>query len=60
MDMEKASSGYPDRGVGLFIASVVMVVLAGFFVSARFVYRSAERKLGIDDWLILASLVSKE
>ncbi|RHZ43922.1 uncharacterized protein CDV56_101559 [Aspergillus thermomutatus] len=48
----------PNRGFTLWIWSVVMVILAGFFVMGRFAIRFRNRHIGADDWIILASLIS--
>ncbi|KAF7183343.1 hypothetical protein CNMCM7691_003256 [Aspergillus felis] len=48
----------PNRGFTLWIWSVVMVIVAGFFVLGRFVIRCHNRRIGTDDWVILASLIS--
>lgn len=46
------------RGWDLYITSIVMVLLAGAFVIGRIVQRSLSRAIGVDDYLIVASLVS--
>ncbi|GIJ88086.1 hypothetical protein Asppvi_007002 [Aspergillus pseudoviridinutans] len=48
----------PNRGFTLWIWSVVMVIVAGFFVLGRFAIRCHNRRIGTDDWVILASLIS--
>lgn len=47
-----------QRGWDLWISSVVMVIIAAIFVGARFTQRVLKRSVGVDDWTILASLVS--
>lgn len=45
------------RGFSLWISSVIMVIVAGIFVTVRCVHRMMRNILGTDDYLILASLV---
>lgn len=53
------SQGPVERGWGLWLTSVLAVVLAGFFVGARIVQRFIKKSgLGIDDYLIIAALFS--
>jgi hypothetical protein len=47
----------PNRGFTLWIWSVVLVIVAGFFVLGRLAIRYHNRRLGTDDWVIFASLV---
>ncbi|KAF4547742.1 Hypothetical protein D9617_36g062800 [Elsinoe fawcettii] len=49
-------AGMAGRGYGLFVTSIVMVVLATVFVGTRLSYRLVTRRTGWDDWTILASL----
>ncbi|EAW10000.1 uncharacterized protein ACLA_042220 [Aspergillus clavatus NRRL 1] len=48
----------PNRGFTLWIWSVVMVILSGLFVGGRLAIRYYNRRVGTDDWTILASLIS--
>jgi len=50
-------TGEGTRGWDLWIVSVVMVILAGLFVAARLTQKISKRHMGLDDYLILASLV---
>lgn len=47
----------PNRGFPLWLCSVLMVIIAGIFVLFRLAIRYHHRRLGSDDWMILASLV---
>jgi hypothetical protein len=48
-----------QRGWGLWLTSVLAVVIAGLFVLARISQRSIKKTgLGLDDYLIIAGLVS--
>jgi hypothetical protein len=51
----------PQRGAELYILSVVMVIVAGFFVAARISARlsksTTSQGLGQDDYCVIASLV---
>jgi len=51
------TAGPVERGWTLYILSVVMVVVAGLFVGVRIGTTAARRRLGMDDWTILAALV---
>lgn len=48
----------PDHGYALFITSVVMIILSGFFVCARIGVRLARKSMGTDDYITLIALVS--
>ncbi|RHZ52698.1 hypothetical protein CDV55_103566 [Aspergillus turcosus] len=48
----------PNRGFTLWIWSVVLVIVAGFFVLGRLAIRYHNRRLGTDDWVIFASLIA--
>ncbi|PKX88685.1 uncharacterized protein P174DRAFT_455344 [Aspergillus novofumigatus IBT 16806] len=48
----------PNRGFTLWIWSVVLVIVAGFFVLGRLAIRFHNRRIGTDDWVILASLIA--
>ncbi|KAJ5091790.1 hypothetical protein NUU61_006660 [Penicillium alfredii] len=48
----------PNRGFPLWIVSVVGVILAGLCVLSRLAIRFHHSQIGLDDWVILASLVS--
>lgn len=54
----QGSAGVPDRGWQLWITSVVMVIVAGFFVAGRLAARVSRNKLGWDDYSIIGALVS--
>jgi hypothetical protein len=48
-----------QRGWGLWLTSVLGVLIAAVFVGARFVQRLVKRSgLGWDDYMIIAALVS--
>jgi len=51
-------TGEGTRGWDLWIISVVMVIVAGLLVAARLTQKISKRHMGLDDYLILASLVS--
>lgn len=48
----------PDRGYELYVASLVMVLVAGLFVIARLAARWTKGQFGMDDYTIILSLVS--
>ncbi|USP79802.1 uncharacterized protein yc1106_07076 [Curvularia clavata] len=51
------SQGPVERGWGLWLTSVLAVVLAGFFVGARITQRFLKKNgMGMDDYLIIAAL----
>lgn len=53
------SHGQVQRGWGLWLTSVLAVVIAGFFVAARLAQRFAKKSgIGLDDYMIIAALVS--
>ena len=53
------SQGPLERGWGLWLTSVLAVVLAGFFVAARITQRFLKKNgLGMDDYLIIAALLA--
>jgi hypothetical protein len=53
------TQGLVERGWGLWLTSVLGVVIAGIFVGARLAQRSVKRSgLGVDDWMIIAALIS--
>ncbi|KAF2097474.1 hypothetical protein NA57DRAFT_77731 [Rhizodiscina lignyota] len=52
------TEGPVQRGWDLWIVSVVMVIVAGIFVIARFLERARRQGLGVDDYVILAALIS--
>ncbi|KAF3005814.1 hypothetical protein E8E13_008060 [Curvularia kusanoi] len=53
------TEGPVQRGWGLWLTSVLAVLIATLFVSARLVQRWIKRSgLGIDDYMIIAALVS--
>lgn len=47
----------PNRGYELYIASLVMVLVAGLFVLGRLAARWTKRQFGMDDYSIVLSLV---
>ena len=47
----------PNRGHELYIASLVMVLVAGLFVLGRLAARWTKRQFGMDDYSIVVSLV---
>lgn len=47
----------PDRGYELYLAALIMVIVAGFFVLARLAARLSKRQFGWDDYAIVISLV---
>lgn len=51
-------TGPDTQGWGLWIVSVVMVILSGIFVAARMTLRLTRDYMGADDWILLASLAS--
>ncbi|KAJ4311220.1 hypothetical protein N0V94_008059 [Neodidymelliopsis sp. IMI 364377] len=53
------AEGPIQRGWGLWLTSVLAVVLAALFVAARLVQRFLKRSgLGMDDYMIIAALIS--
>ena len=53
------TDGPVQRGWGLWLTSVLAVIIAGVFVAARIAQRYIKRSgLGLDDWMIIAALVS--
>lgn len=51
------SNGVADQGWKLYITSLIMVLSAGLFVIARIATRLASKRLGWDDYTIVASIV---
>ena len=51
------TEGPVERGWPLYILSVVMVILAGLIVAVRVGTTAARKRLGMDDYTIVASLV---
>ena len=49
----KATPGVPNQGWGLYIVSVVMVIISGLFVIVRIGVRVARNMMGYDDYLII-------
>lgn len=47
----------PNRGYELYMASLVMVLVAGLFVLGRLAARWTKRQFGMDDYTIILSLV---
>jgi len=50
--------GVPNQGWKLYITSLVMIVAAGSATVARCATRVHTRQLGLDDYVIVCSLVS--
>ncbi|QVM12372.1 hypothetical protein D8B26_007002 [Coccidioides posadasii str. Silveira] len=48
----------PSRGYQLYITALVMVLVAALFVFARIFSRIATKRVGLDDYLVIAALVS--
>ena len=55
----KGTPELPDHGWPLYIVSVVLVIVSGFFVIGRVAFRLSRRAMGSDDHIIIAALVSK-
>ena len=54
----KATAAVPNQGWGLYIVSVVMVIISGLFVMARIAVRLSRNMMGWDDYMII--LVRKD
>ncbi|CAA9964650.1 hypothetical protein P3342_010723 [Pyrenophora teres f. teres] len=53
------TQGPIERGWGIWLASVIAVIVAGLFVGTRFTQRLVKRSgLGVDDYMIIAALLS--
>ena len=53
------SEGSIERGWGLWLTSVISVIIAGLFVGARLAQRFIKSSgLGMDDYMIVAALLS--
>lgn len=53
------TQGPVQRGWGLWLTSVLAVIIAAFFVGARLAQRLAKRTgFGLDDYMIIVALVS--
>jgi hypothetical protein len=53
------SEGSIQRGWGLWLTSVLSVIIAGLFVGARLAQRFIKSSgLGMDDYMIVAALLS--
>lgn len=48
----------PSKGYELYITALVMVLVAAVFVAGRLATRFSNKKVGIDDYMIITSLVS--
>ncbi len=57
LNVGQGDGNTPDRGYELYIAAVVMVIVAGFFVIGRLAARWTKMKFGMDDYTIALSLV---
>ena len=49
----KATPDVPNQGWGLYIVSVVMVIISGLFVMARIAVRLSRNMMGWDDYMII-------
>ncbi len=52
------TQGPEQRGWALYLWSIIMVIIAGLFVAVRLSATALRKRLGSDDWTILAALVS--
>ncbi|EDU41784.1 integral membrane protein [Pyrenophora tritici-repentis] len=53
------TQGPVARGWGIWLTSVIAVIVAGLFVGARFAQRFVKKSgLGVDDYMIIAALLS--
>ncbi len=52
------TQGPEQRGWALYLWSIIMVIVAGLFVAVRLLATGMRKRLGSDDWTILAALVS--
>jgi hypothetical protein len=58
-DVGLGSQGSVERGWGLWLTSVLAVIIAGVFVAGRLAQRLTKRSgLGMDDYMIVAALLS--
>ncbi|KAI1956447.1 hypothetical protein LOZ58_006376 [Ophidiomyces ophidiicola] len=48
----------PSRGYQLYITALVMVLIATLFVIARVSTRISTKRLGMDDYMVIAALIS--
>lgn len=55
--MPDGDQGEANRGHGLYITALVMVLVAGLFVLGRVAARWSKRQFGMDDYTIIAALV---
>jgi hypothetical protein len=53
-----STPGHPNSGRPLYEVSIAMTIVAGLFVVARVVARWSKTGLKVDDWTIIAALVS--
>jgi len=54
----QSTPGHPNSGWPLYEVSIAMTIVAGLFVMARAVARWFKTGLKVDDWMIIAALVS--
>ena len=47
----KGTEDVANQGWGLYIVSVVMVIISGLFVTSRVVIRHTRGMIGMDDWM---------
>jgi hypothetical protein len=53
------AQGSVERGWGLWLTSVLAVIIAGLFVGGRIAQRFTKRSgMGMDDYMIIAALLS--
>ncbi|KAI9862060.1 MAG: hypothetical protein M1830_006191, partial [Pleopsidium flavum] len=57
LNIGQSNGKTPDRGHGLYVTALVMVIVAGFFVIGRLAARWMKRKFGMDDYTIVLSLI---
>ncbi|KAK2763950.1 hypothetical protein FQN54_009569 [Arachnomyces sp. PD_36] len=59
MNYGQGDENKPSKGYQLYITALVMVLVAALFVAARLGTRFSKKKVGIDDYMITISLVSR-
>ncbi|EFE34606.1 uncharacterized protein ARB_06369 [Trichophyton benhamiae CBS 112371] len=58
VDLGRPTADVPSRGYQLWVTDVVVVIVAGIFVAIRLVSRYLRSGIQVDDWTILAALVT--
>ncbi|EFE37927.1 hypothetical protein TRV_07417 [Trichophyton verrucosum HKI 0517] len=58
VDLGRPTADVPSRGYQLWVTDVVVVIVAGVFVAIRLVSRYLRSGIQVDDWTILAALVT--